>query len=138
MLWDIRGVSDASRKEPTVELDGHVCPVKLLHMDTHKVVTGGLDDPCVKVWDADTGTQTNSLICSDPSMFPDMGCSAMAVDGCRIVTASGDNQDEYSLRFRDFKMATCPISIDPPGPSSGVSKFWGSQTDSDPEDPDWL
>ncbi|KAI3452336.1 hypothetical protein Pfo_009001 [Paulownia fortunei] len=138
MLWDIRRVSNTLKVEPTVELDGHVGPVKLLHMDLHKVVTGGPDDPYVNVWEAGTGTQTNSLICSAPDRLPsDLGCSAMAVDGCRIVTASGDDQENAFVRFRDFRTATCHVSLNLSEASSAVSKFWGPHSDSDSEELDW-
>ncbi|XP_073142596.1 uncharacterized protein [Henckelia pumila] len=135
-LWDTRRVSDTHKFEPVVELDGHVGPVKHLHTDACKVVTGGPDDPNVNVWDIGTGTQTNSLSCSsleDPSRR--FGCVAMAVDGCRIVTASGD--DELCiLRYRDFSSATHHVSSNVWEESSMGSKFWNPQS-GDPEDLDW-
>ncbi|KAL0343911.1 UNVERIFIED_CONTAM: hypothetical protein Sangu_1278500 [Sesamum angustifolium] len=107
-------------------------------MDPHKVVTGGPDDPLVNVWDANTGTRTNSLICSPQDKLAEgLGCSAMAVDGCRIVTASGDDQENTIVRFRDFRFATCHVSSNLSEASSAVSKFWGPHSDSDSEELDW-
>ncbi|KAL0350923.1 UNVERIFIED_CONTAM: hypothetical protein Sradi_4241500 [Sesamum radiatum] len=138
LLWDTRRVSNTVKVEPSAELDGHVGPVKLLHMDPHKVVTGGPDDPLVNVWDANTGTRTNSLICSPQDKLAEgLGCSAMAVDGCRIVTASGDDQENTIVRFRDFRFATCHVSSNLSEASSAVSKFWGPHSDSDSEELDW-
>ncbi|KAL8044016.1 hypothetical protein ABFX02_08G020200 [Erythranthe guttata] len=128
LLWDMRRVSDTLKVEPKAELEGHVGHVKLLHMDAHKVVTGGPDDLFVNVWESDSGAQTNSLICSAPDMG---GCSAMAVDGCRIVTAGDDDRVNAVLRFRDFKTATCHVSSLVSEQSSAVSKFWGSASGSD-------
>ncbi|PIN16330.1 Nucleosome remodeling factor, subunit CAF1/NURF55/MSI1 [Handroanthus impetiginosus] len=139
MLWDVRRVSNTFKAEPTIELNGLIGPVKLLHMDFHRVVTGGPDDPCVLVWEPETGTQTNSLLCSDRTSG--VGCSAMAVDGCRIVTASSPDEhydNDYAiLRFRDFRSASIPVSPNPSEASSTVSKFWGPQSDSDSEESDW-
>ncbi|KAK6155120.1 hypothetical protein DH2020_009368 [Rehmannia glutinosa] len=139
MLWDIRRVSDTLKVEPTVELLGHVGPVKFIHMDSHKVVTGGPDDPYVKVWETGTGLQTNSLICSEPDRLPfETGCSAMAVDGCRIVTGCLGIYENPIVRFRDFKTATCQVSSNLSEASSEVSKFWrsGSASDGDGESDD--
>ncbi|KAK4417690.1 hypothetical protein Salat_2181700 [Sesamum alatum] len=139
LLWDTRRVSNTVKVEPSAELDGHVGPVKLLHMDLHKVVTGGPDDPLVNVWEADTGTRTNSLICSPQDRLAEgLGCSAMAVDGCRIVTASSEDQENAIVRFRDFRAATCHVSWNQSEASSAVSKFWGPHSDSDSEELDWL
>ncbi|GER49324.1 WD repeat-containing protein 24 homolog [Striga asiatica] len=60
LLWDIRRFS-----EPTVEqLSKHEGPIKLLHLDPHKIVTGGPYDSNIKVWETDTGKHLNSLISS--------------------------------------------------------------------------
>ncbi|CAA2959716.1 probable E3 ubiquitin ligase complex SCF subunit sconB [Olea europaea subsp. europaea] len=133
MLWDIRKSSNTPKVEPVIELDGHVGPIKLLHMDRYKVVAGGLDDSCINVWDVDTGEHTNSLICSEDES---LGCSAMVVDGCRLVTASGD-EEQCVLRFRDFDTATCPVSSNASETGSPVSKFWGPQSYSDSESSDY-
>ncbi|KAL6518902.1 hypothetical protein OROHE_017655 [Orobanche hederae] len=132
LLWDIRGVSETHRTEPTVELDGHVGPIEHIRMDVHKVVTGGPDDASVRVWETSTGMWINSLICSSgPDELSERGCSAMAVDGCRIVTGGSDYEGNPRLRFRDFKTATCQLSWDlSEEASSGVSRFWGSHSDS--------
>lgn len=136
-LWDIRRVSDTVKVEPIAELEGHIGPVKLLHMDFHKIVTGGPEDPYVNVWETDSGAQTNSLTCSDPDSVPSSsGCSALAVDGCRIVTASGDDHENAILRFRDFRTATCHVSSEAEASSAG-SKFWDPHFDSSSEEDDW-
>ncbi|XP_073065116.1 uncharacterized protein [Primulina eburnea] len=136
ILWDTRRVSDTPKFEPVVELDGHVGPVKHLHMDAYKVVTGGPDDPNVNIWDIGIGTQTNSLSCSLlDDLSRSIGCLAMAVDGCRIVTASGN--DELSiLRYWDFSSATRRVSSNLREESSVGSKFWNPQSFSDSEDLD--
>lgn len=99
-----------------VELYGHRGPVKLLHMDAHKIVTGGPDDSYVNVWEPETGSCSNTLTCSPNDTNdvdaddPGFGCSAFAVQGCRIVTAG---IGEYCLlRYRDFDSAHCPVSYD--------------------------
>ena len=130
MLWDIRRNQEILKPEPIAELDGHAGPVTFLHMDPYKIVTAGPEDVHVNIWEADTGTQTNSLLC-DYSEEPgtSSGCSALAVDGCRIVTASY-GQEQGLVRFRDFFQASCPVLQ---RESDHVSKFWGSQSYSDTE-----
>lgn len=131
MLWDVRRVS-----EPTVELDGHVGPIKHVLMDSFKIVTGGPDDPYVNVWEADTGKQTNSLVaCASDRPQTESGCSAIAVDGYRIVTAGGVDQETATLCIRDFRTATCYVSPDASQESPSFSKFWDSGSDS--EEVDW-
>ncbi|KAL6552983.1 hypothetical protein OROGR_006825 [Orobanche gracilis] len=133
LLWDIRGVSDTHRTEQTVKLDGHVGPIEHIHMDVHKVVTGGPNDSSVRVWETSTGMWTNSLICSSgpDGELSEWGCSAMAVDGCRIATGGSDDEGNPHLRFRDFKTATCQLSWNlSEEASSGVLRFWGSHSDS--------
>ncbi|KAH6774501.1 transmembrane protein [Perilla frutescens var. frutescens] len=106
-LWDIRRVSNTQKIEPTAELHGHIGPIKHIHMDSYKIVTGGPDDSSVNVWEVDTGRQTNSLLCSaPPDGEPVLGCSALAVDGCRIVTAGGISQESTAVFIRDFRNAT--------------------------------
>lgn len=137
MLWDLRKVSATPKVAPAIELAEHVGPVKLLHMDLHKVVTGGPEDPLLKVSDVNTGAQTNCVTCFDPKTVPSLsGCSAMAVDGCRAVASSGDNQDTAFLRFWDFKTATCHVPLDHTEEIATTSKFWGSHSNSDSEDSD--
>ncbi|XVE83842.1 hypothetical protein DITRI_Ditri16bG0120100 [Diplodiscus trichospermus] len=105
MLWDIRKNQQTSKPEPVTVLDDHRGSVTLLHMDPYKIVTGGPDDIYVYAWETDTGRQTNSLLCNRPEPGKLMGCSAMAVNGCKIVTASY-GQILGLVRFRDFSSAT--------------------------------
>ncbi|XP_051140190.1 uncharacterized protein LOC127257773 [Andrographis paniculata] len=137
MLCDIRRVSDTLKAHPSVELHGHVGPVELLHMDSHKVVTGGPRDHYIKIWDTNSGARINSLPCSNSGgLRPDLGCLAMAVDGCRIVTAgsSGENQiANASLCYRNFSTATCLVPSDE---NAAFSKFW-EVGGSEDEDEDW-
>ncbi|XP_059670284.1 uncharacterized protein LOC132315879 [Cornus florida] len=133
MLWDIRKSCDTQKAEPITELDGHIGAVTFLHMDPYKVVTGGPEDPYINVWEVDTGTQTNSLSCCPPNGSSSRrGCSAMAVKGCRMVTASC-GVSHGLLRFRDFTNATCQVSSNE---SEFASKFWGPQSCSDSEESD--
>ncbi|KAL5564449.1 hypothetical protein UlMin_027613 [Ulmus minor] len=85
MLWDIRRNQEPHKPEPIAEMDGNDMLVSYLHMDSYKIVTAGLEDSYVNVWDVDTGTQTNAL---SGSSLPgtSSNCSSVAVDGCRIVT----------------------------------------------------
>ncbi|GMH05141.1 hypothetical protein Nepgr_006981 [Nepenthes gracilis] len=131
LLWDVRKSQEAMKPEPMSMLDGHNGPVTHVHMDPYKIVTGGPYDFYANIWDVETGLQTNSLICSDPERSnASCGCNAMAVDGCRIVTACSG--EEGLVRFRDFTNASCSVSSyeDELG-----SKFWSktsySDTDSD-------
>ncbi|CAA0828440.1 Unknown protein [Striga hermonthica] len=128
MLWDIRRFS-----EPTVELSKHEGPVKLLHLDRHKIVTGGPYDSYIKVWETDTGEHLNSLISSGEDGKQNYtGCSTMAVDRCRIVTGGGVAYGANSLlRFRDFRAAAWRVPSGPYEPDPSVSKFWGSLSDID-------
>lgn len=130
-LWDIR------RSEPIAELGGHVGPVKHIHMDSYKIVTGGPNDPCVKVWAADTAVETNSLSCTDTLGGLSNGCSAMAVDGCRIVTGSTLIEDRTDIILRDFTNASCDIPSTET--NAAGSKFWSLQnhSDSEPGDLAW-
>lgn len=128
MLWDVRRGCDIQKGEAVAELDGHVGNVNLLHMDPYKIVSGGLEDFQVHVWETGSGGRANSFICCPLSdSRPGFGCSAMAVDGSRIVTACNDG-DHSALCFRDFNNATVPISSD-----SCIlhSKFWGPQSQGD-------
>ncbi|KAL2898592.1 putative E3 ubiquitin ligase complex SCF subunit sconB [Bienertia sinuspersici] len=121
MLWDIR------KSRPMAEMEGHNGPVTQVHMDPYKIVTASPDDFFTYIWEVETGASINSLNCC-PSELSNtrMGCNAMAVDGCRIVTAcSGDNG---LLRFRDFNHASCSVSSYKDEVSS---KFWNSSSYSD-------
>lgn len=121
MLWDIRRNQDIVKPEPIAELDGHTGPVTFLHMDPYKIVTAGTEDYLVNVWEANTGTHANSLTCDSPEEQSGYsGCSAMAVDGYRIVTASYGGE-EGVIRFRDFSDASCPIVKNE---DDNASKFW--------------
>lgn len=128
MLWDIRRSS-----EPMTVLDGHTGAVTQLHMDPYKIVTGGVDDPYIHVWETDTGVRTNSLFCGSPDASSSSpGCSAMAVNGCRIVTASY-RELLGLIRYRDFTNATRLVSSDL---REHGSKFWGPQSYSDTDESD--
>ncbi|GER49318.1 WD repeat-containing protein 5 homolog [Striga asiatica] len=110
LLWDIRRFS-----EPTVELSKHEGPVKLLHLDRHKIVTGGPYDSYIKVWETDTGEHLNSLISSGEDGKQNYtGCSTMAVDSIR---------GNSLLRFRDFMTATWRVPSGPYKPDPSASKF---------------
>lgn len=142
-LWDLRRVSDSPKVEPTAELHGHVGPIKHIHMDSYKIVTGGPDDECVNVWDVDTGRQMNSLLCSAPDGEPVYGCSSLAVNGCRIVTAGAVNPESTAVLIRDFRGATNYLASTPDvssgesEASSAVSKFWDPQSGNGSEQVDW-
>ncbi|KAI9118910.1 hypothetical protein K1719_009585 [Acacia pycnantha] len=124
LLWDIR----RNQEEPMAELDGHCGPVTLLHMDPYKIVTGGPRDPEVIVWEVDTGAQTNSLSCccgEKEAHGNRSGCGAIAVDGCRIASASYC-EEMGILRFRDFSKASSPVmKLE----DDQTSKFWDSSCD---------
>jgi len=126
MLWDIRRNQQSLKPEPIAELDGHCGPVTSLYMDSYKIVTGGPKNADVNVWDVDTGVQTNSLLCSS-SDGAVSGCDAMAVDGCRITTASS-SEDCAVVCFRDFNNATNPVAKQE---NELTSKFWDSISDDD-------
>ncbi|XP_009757089.1 uncharacterized protein [Nicotiana sylvestris] len=131
MLWDVRRGGDIQKGEAVAELDGHKGNVNLLYMDPYKIVSGGLEDIEIHVWETGNGRRTCSLLsCLQCDSPPGFGCSAMAVDGCRIVTACND-EDHSALYFQDFNNAMVPISSD-----SGIleSKFWGPQSQSDTEE----
>ncbi|KAL6960732.1 hypothetical protein U1Q18_038495 [Sarracenia purpurea var. burkii] len=125
LIWDVRRSG-----ETLLELDGHNGAVTQLHMDPYKIVTGGPDDFYVSVWETDTGTLTNSLFCGPHDTISDSGCSAMAVKGCQIVTASC-GEELGLICYRDFTNAACRVSSDENGLAS---KFWGSQSYSDSDD----
>ncbi|XP_075106584.1 uncharacterized protein LOC107759590 isoform X2 [Nicotiana tabacum] len=131
MLWDVRRGGDIQKGEAVAELDGHKGNVNLLYMDPYKIVSGGLEDIEIHVWETGNGRRTCSLLsCLQCDSPPGFGCSTMAVDGCRIVTAC-NNEDHSALYFQDFNNAMVPISSD-----SGIleSKFWGPQSQSDTEE----
>lgn len=130
LLWDIRKCGGMSKTKPMHVLDGHAGPVKLLHMDAYKVVTGGPDDCYVHVWDPDTGNLMNSLSCSRDGSDNSFRCTGMAVERSRIVTTSKNGEDGVTV-YRDFNDAAQLVASD--SGTSG-SKFWGSQSDSDSED----
>ncbi|KAK2419870.1 U4/U6 small nuclear ribonucleoprotein PRP4 [Trifolium repens] len=132
MLWDIRRNQELLKPKPVAELDGHSGPVTNLHMDSYKIVTGGPDDTYVNVWEVGTGEKTNSLLCCLPGEDDcRSGCDAMAVNGCRILTASYCNRWGV-LTYWDFNNATSPVTKlenEPP-----TSKFWDSQSDNNSDD----
>lgn len=55
MLWDVRRGCDIQKGETVAELDGHRGNVNLLHMDPYKIVSGGLKDFQVHVWEMGNG-----------------------------------------------------------------------------------
>lgn len=115
------------KPELVAALDGHTGPVTQLHMDPYKIVTRGPEDSHINIWETDTGMQTNSfLCCSTEEEDIQSGCSAMSVDGCRIVTACCE--EHGYLQFRDFSNAACPILKHE---DENNSKFWGPQSYSD-------
>ncbi|GAU47547.1 hypothetical protein TSUD_284140 [Trifolium subterraneum] len=132
MLWDIRRNQELLKPKPIAELDGHSGPVTNLHMDSYKIVTGGPDDAYVNIWEVGTGEKTNSLLCCSHEVDNGIsGCDAMAVDGCRIITAGNCNRWGV-LTYRDFNNATSPVTKlenEPP-----TSKFWDSQSDDNNDD----
>ncbi|XP_056698063.1 uncharacterized protein [Spinacia oleracea] len=129
LLWDVRKSQDGFKSGPIAEMEGHNGPVTQVYMDPYKIVTGGPDDFFIKIWDVETGVFINSFICCPSEVSSSrMGCNAMAVDGCRIVTVcSGENG---LLSYRDFTNASCSISSYNDAVSS---KFWNksSYNDSD-------
>ncbi|KAL3723251.1 hypothetical protein ACJRO7_035436 [Eucalyptus globulus] len=130
-LWDVRKNQGQSKPVPIVELDGQSGPVAHLHMDPYKIVTGGPEDDYANVWEADTANQVNSLISGGLDEWSSTsGCSAIAMDGCCIVTASSGLQ--YGLvRLRDFTSAEHPDSqyLD-----EHTSKVWYPYSYSDDDD----
>lgn len=122
-LWDIRRNQDDLKPKPIAELDGHSGPVSFLHMDPYKVVTGCPNDVYVHVWEVDSGTPANSLSCwFDEYTEGSTTLSSMAVDGCRIATASYAG-DIGLLRYIDYTNALRPIVRH----DEVVSKFWVPQ-----------
>lgn len=133
MLYDIRRVNKfpTSKAEPVTELDGgHTGPLTHLHMDLNKIVTGGRGqaDSHVNVWESNTGALISSLTCD----LEEASMDALAVNGCRIVTANHSHMEDLGvLRFRDFSNASCP-AVNSEG-HDHVSKFWKTQSYSDSE-----
>lgn len=123
MLWDVRRNQETLKPEPLAVLDGYAGPVTSLYMDPYKIVTAGSEDFFVDVWEAKTGAHANSLACGLRGERGSRWCSAMAVDGCRIVTTCYDDEGEGVVRFRDFSDASSPILKNEDVPSS---KFWSS------------
>ncbi|XP_010256532.1 PREDICTED: probable E3 ubiquitin ligase complex SCF subunit sconB [Nelumbo nucifera] len=129
LLWDVR--KNQEEPEPVAELDGHVGPVQFIHMDPYKIVTSGPEDFYVKVWDSETGKQTNSLACCmTEESVPGIGCSATAVNGFQMVTASCGRAAGL-LCFRDYTNAARPV---PSQEDNQPYKFWEPQLHSDGSD----
>ncbi|XP_038985544.1 LOW QUALITY PROTEIN: uncharacterized WD repeat-containing protein alr2800-like [Phoenix dactylifera] len=119
MLWDIR--KSQEYPEPMADLDSNSSRVTLLHMDPYKVVSGGPFDYRVNVWETNTGFLANSLDCRVPDETENVvGPTAMAVDGCRIVTG-GCADEPGAMYYRDFSKCSIPVSL---GGCSSASKFW--------------
>lgn len=110
-LWDLRNV-----EEPYATLGGHVGDVDFVHMDHHKVVTGGFSDSEVYVWDSETGDQLNALDLSH------RGLTAWTVQGTRIATALFDG----IIQYRDYSNCAVPIrqATDENNYGKEKSKFW--------------
>ena len=113
MLWDLRKINAVA------VLDGHVGPVAMVHADGYKVVTGGPEDLYVKVWEAETGAPVRALECC-PGGASMVGLSAMAVDGCRMVTGGYGLEPEL-LCFRDYSNSSVLMGCHE---QSSFSKFW--------------
>lgn len=134
LLWDIRKSQEGLKSAPIAEMEGHNGPVTRLHMDPYKIVTGGPDDFFTNVWEVESGVLINSLTCCPPELSSTRSrCNALAVDGCRIVTAC--SSENGLLRFRDFTNASCSVTSYEDAVSS---KFWNSNSygDSDSGDSD--
>lgn len=113
------------------ELEGHIGSLSLLHMDPYKVVAGGSESSSISIWETDTGRQMKSFNCYHPlADVSSLGCSAMAVNGCRIVMGTW-GRDSAHLQFRDFSKATCPVQEHE---DANESKFWGVQSYSDDDE----
>ncbi|KAM0848430.1 hypothetical protein ACQ4PT_054386 [Festuca glaucescens] len=128
LLWDIRKSQELANTVAELHSDG---PVALLHLDPYKVVTGAPWDGQVHVWETRTGHLVNTLSCNNPVKSAGRSTlSAMAVDGCRIIT-TGSSTEGSLLHYQDFLRSSVPVA------SSGkeVSKFWGPQ-EYDDEDSD--
>lgn len=140
-LWDMRRISGTHKVDPTAEFQRHAGPVKHIHMDPYKIVTGGPYDNRVNVWEVETGKLSNSLLCFAPEAESSYDCAAMAVDGCRIVTAGAVDEIETAVVMRDFRSAVeylaYDFSSDECDESSGVSKFWDPNSGSSLEKVDW-
>ncbi|KAI3973545.1 hypothetical protein MKW92_045857 [Papaver armeniacum] len=109
MLWDIRKACEG-KSEPVAILGGHEGPISHLYMDPYKVVTGSRVDPLVRVWETNTDNENEY----------ETGCSVMAVDACRIVTANFGMEPEQ-VWLRDFSNAEVPV---PSHEDDYDSKFW--------------
>ncbi|CAL9180761.1 unnamed protein product [Musa hybrid cultivar] len=121
LLWDIR--KNQENPEPMAELELNHNRVTFLHMDPYKVVAGGPFGYKVNVWETSTGCLANSLDCRVPGETEELaGLSAMAVDGCRIVTG-GCSEVPGFVYYRDFSNCYVPSSL--VDDNSG-SKFWES------------
>ncbi|CAM0880118.1 unnamed protein product [Alopecurus aequalis] len=129
LLWDIRKSQELANTVAELHSDG---PVTLLHLDPYKVVTGAPWDGGVHVWETRTGHLVNTLSCNNPVKSAGRSTlSAMAIGGCRIVTAGSSNEGSL-LHYQDFLRSSVPVAL----PGEGVSKFWGPQEydDGDSED----
>jgi WD40 repeat protein len=120
-LWDICKSQGPSKTVAELHTDG---PVKLLHLDPYKMVTGVPSDDQVHVWETRTGDLLNTLSCSEPAKSAVRSTmSAMAVDGCRIAMAGTSAGGGSFVHYRDFLKSSVPVSL----PGKEVSKFWRPQ-----------
>ncbi|TVU21476.1 hypothetical protein EJB05_31112 [Eragrostis curvula] len=134
LLWDIRKSQELSNRVAELHSDG---PVKFLHLDSYKVVTGVPSDEEVHVWETRTGDLLNTLSCGGPVQSVGRSTvSAMAVNGCRIAMA-GTSAEGSFVHYQDFLKSSVQVSL----PGREVSKFWRPQqsddTDDDSEDEDY-
>eukprot|EP01018_Ginkgo_biloba_P010304 Gb_04066 [translate_table: standard] len=119
-LWDIR--SRCENPEPMAVLENHSGPVKSIHIDSYKVVTGGPSDKSVYIWDAKTTDELLSLECAEEAILNDVRVGALAVNGARIVTGTCGELPGI-IRFRDFSNCTVPLLTGNQN-AENVLKFW--------------
>lgn len=130
LLWDIRKSQEPANAVAELHSDG---PVTLLHLDPYKIVTGAPSDGQVHVWETRTGHLMNTLSCGESAKSARRSTvSAMAVDGCRIVTA-GNSAEVSMLHYRDFLKSSAPVSFS----VKELSKFWSSQHHDDDDDSEY-
>ncbi|KAJ1282230.1 hypothetical protein BS78_03G035600 [Paspalum vaginatum] len=120
LLWDIRKAQELPNTVVAMQSDG---PVKLLHLDPYKVVTGVASNGQVHIRETRTGDLLNTLSCGEPARSGGrITVSAMAVDGCKIAMA-GSSPEGSVLHYRDFLKSSTPVSL----PGKEVSRFWRPQ-----------
>lgn len=121
-LWDIRNTCSHEGPEPVAILENHSGPVKLMHIDSNKAVTGGPGDRFVHVWDTKTTDEVISLDCAEGTVSGDVRVGAMAVRGTRIITGTCGELPGI-IRFRDFSNCAVPLVAGDQSAENG-HKFW--------------